>query len=465
MTVTLQNLYEDPENFARLSSDELFALDYDEVAKIQLHHFQKRFEKLRPQLKALDRLADDVDIESITSFDDLASLGFPHTMYKSYATGDVDNGRYDRMTRWLQGLTTHDLSAVNLEGVDTLDGWLDAIEAQTPLRPAASSGTSGKISLFPRSTVEVPFFLEFCLRLYGPHQDMVASGNYPFISAWPTRYGRNNMPIMLSLLQKHVYGGREDMIITLGDDFAGVGELWLAGKLRRAEALGEKLELTPRELALGREIAAKAKDSTKRWDDFIERAVIAQKGKTVIYNGFWVQLYQIALECAKRGVKVEWAQDSVLVAGGGTKGYTFPDDWMDTIQSVFPFKYPSQFHEVYAMTETTAASLGCDEGHLHPLPWGIQHVSDPETGLALPRKGVQRGRLLVMDLLPSTYWSGTATGDDVTINWDGGCGCGRKGPYFLNSIKRLADTRGGDDKITCAKTPQAFDRLEEFLTA
>lgn len=465
MTVTLENLYENPENFVRLSSDELYALDYDEVSKIQLHHLQKRFEMLRPQLKALDRLADDVEIESITSFDDLASLGFPHTMYKSYATGDVDNGRYDRMTRWLQGLTTHDLSAVNLDGVETLDDWLDAIEAQTPLRPAASSGTSGKISLFPRSTVEVPFFLEHVLRMFGPHQDIVASGKYPFICAYPGRSGRQGTAIMLDLLRNQIYGGRDDMIITLSDGFAGANELWLAGKLRRAEALGEKLELTPREQALGREIAAKAKDSTKRWDDFIERAVIDQKGKTVIYNGFWVQLYQIALECIKRGVKVEWAQDSILVAGGGTKGYTFPDDWMDTVRSVFPFDYPSQYREVYSMTETNAVSLRCDEGHLHPLPWGIQHVSDPETGLALPRKGVQRGRMLVMDLLPSTYWSGTATGDDVTINWDGGCGCGRKGPYILNSIKRLTDTRGGDDKITCAKTPQAFDRLEEYLTA
>ncbi|WP_340317411.1 long-chain-fatty-acid--protein ligase [Rhizorhabdus argentea] len=465
MTAIFKNLYENPENFIRLSNDELYALDYDEVSKIQLHHFQKRFEKFRSELKALQRLADDVEIESITSFDDLASLGFPHTMYKSYATADVDNGRYDRMTRWLQGFTTHNLSAVDLAGVDTLDGWLDAIETQTPLRPAASSGTSGKISLFPRSTVEVPFFLEHVLRMFGPHRDMVASGNYPFICAYPGRRGRQGTPIMLDLLHKHVYGGRDDMIITLGNGFTGANELWLAGKLRRAETLGEKLVLTPREQALGRQLAADAQDGTKRWDDFIERAVLAQKGKTVVYNGFWVQLYQIALECAKRGVKVEWAQDSVLVAGGGTKGYTFPDDWMDTVRSVFPFDYPSQYREVYAMTETNAVSLRCDEGHLHPLPWGIQHVSDPETGLALPRKGVQRGRMLVMDLLASTYWSGTATGDDVTINWDGGCGCGRKGPYILNEIKRLADTRGGDDKITCAKTPQAFDRLEEFLTA
>lgn len=459
------DLYEDPENFARLSTDELFALDYDEVAKIQLHHFKNRFLKLRAELKALDRLADDVEIESIESFDDLASLAFPHTMYKSYAAADVDNGRYDRMTRWLQGLTTHNLSDVNLEGVDTLDGWLDAIEAQTPLRPSSSSGTSGKISLFPRSTVEEPYFLEHFLRMYGPHRDLLASGENVFVCPWPTRYGRHSLPIIFGLMKKHIYGGRDEMMITLGDGFAGASELWLAGKLRRAEALGEKLELTPREQALAAQLASDAKDGAQRWDNFIERAVIAQKGKTVVFLGYWPQIYQIAQECDNRGVKIEWSQDSVVLAGGGTKGFTFPEGWMDTVNGVFPFQYPNRYVEAYAMTETTAVSLRCEENHLHPLPWGIQHVADPETGLALPREGIQKGRMLVMDLLPSTYWSGTATGDEVTINWDGGCGCGRKGPYFFNDIKRLIDTRGGDDKITCAKTPQAFERLEEYLTA
>jgi hypothetical protein len=119
---------------------------------------------------------------------------------------------------------------------------------------------------------------------------------------------------------------------------------------------------------------------------------------------------------------------------------------------------------MYGTSETTAAMIECTaKSHLHPLPWGIQHVVDPDTGQVLPRTGVQRGRLLIFDTLAESYWSGTATGDEVTVHWDGGCECGRKGPYFDNNIQRLSDTRGGDDKITCARTPQAFERLEEFL--
>ncbi|MET0985764.1 MAG: hypothetical protein ABW034_10195 [Steroidobacteraceae bacterium] len=47
------------------------------------------------------------------------------------------------------------------------------------------------------------------------------------------------------------------------------------------------------------------------------------------------------------------------------------------------------------------------------------------------------------------------------INWDGGCPCGRKRPYFYNGISRLVEARD-DDNITCAKAPEAYERLEAF---
>ena len=82
----------------------------------------------------------------------------------------------------------------------------------------------------------------------------------------------------------------------------------------------------------------------------------------------------------------------------------------------------------------------------------------------IPRKGVQTGRLLVFDLLPDTYWSGAASGDGVTINWDGGCSCGRKGPYFHNDIGRLSDLRvDKQDNLICFGKPDAYDRLESRL--
>jgi hypothetical protein len=371
------------------------------------------------------------------------------------------------MTKWLQCLTAHDLSKVDVKGCDNIDAWLDRLEAQTPLRPGVTSGTSGKISLWPRSTLELPYSLECMIRMLDPYEDehMVdfRSGEVPFFNAFPASTGRPGMLVLTRLLREHVYSGRDDMTVTLRDRFISGQELWLSAKLRRAERLGQKPELTAREEKLKEEMELSPEQNQAHWDRFIDRIVVGQKGKAVLFFGAWIQVYQLAAACKIRGVKIEWAPGSVIFTGGGTKGYVFPDGWMDTIKETLGSLYPDGFREMYAMSETSSSMICCSaEGNLHPLPWGIQHVADPETGRALPREGIQKGRLLVFDLLPGTYWSATASGDEVTVNWQGGCSCGRKGPYFHNDVRRIMDSRGAN-KVVSPRKWQAFERLEQFL--
>jgi hypothetical protein len=464
----LTSLYADPANFLTLTTSELYDLDYDAVAELQLHHFRNRFRELRSKIPALQALADDVGLDEIKAFDDLATIAFPHTIYKSYDFADVDNARFDRMTNWLQCLTTHDLSQVAVDDCDDIDAWLERLADKTPLRPGVTSGTSGKISMFPRSTLEMPLFLACVVSMFDPYkgEHMVdfRSGNVPIFNAYPASSGRPGMLQIFKMLREQFYGGRTDMTVTFRDRFISTQELWLSAKWRKAERLGQTLALTPREEALKKDMLLGPEETEALWDRFLDRLVVQQKGKTVLFFGAWIQVYQIAAGCKKRGIKVEWAPDSVVFSGGGTKGFVFPDGWKELIAEVFGPYYPQCFREGYSMTETTASMICCGaEGHLHPLPWGIQHVVDPDTGRPFPREGVQTGRLLVFDLLPGSYWSGTATGDGVTVNWDGGCSCGRKGPYFHNGIGRLADQRGGQDRIVSYGNPDAYDRLEERL--
>jgi len=89
-------------------------------------------------------------------------------------------------------------------------------------------------------------------------------------------------------------------------------------------------------------------------------------------------------------------------------------------------------------------------------------VLDPKTSEPLPRTGVQTGRHACFDLLAETYWAGTITGDEVTAHWDEDCPCGRLGVFFDGDIHRYGEAEGGDDKITCARTPDAYGNLVDF---
>ena len=136
------------------SAAKMFAVPYSEIRELQLEALRLRFEDLRPRVQLLDRLAERNGVDGI---EDLATGGrllYPSNVYKSYVFAWLNEGEYDRLTRWLQQLTAHDLSGVDLDDIDTIDEWFERIEAVTNLRICHSSSTSGKLSFVPRGVDE-----------------------------------------------------------------------------------------------------------------------------------------------------------------------------------------------------------------------------------------------------------------------------------------------------------------------
>src|SRR3546814_13318229 len=86
----------------------------------------------------------------VCSSDLLAPLLYPHTVYKSYPISYLERARFDKLTKWLGGLTTVDISNVDASGIESIDDWIDLLDAETPLTFAPTSGTTGQLSFVPR---------------------------------------------------------------------------------------------------------------------------------------------------------------------------------------------------------------------------------------------------------------------------------------------------------------------------
>src|SRR5258708_3052087 len=54
------------------------------------------------------------------------------------------------MTKWLDKLTSHDLSQFDAEGCNSIDEWIDRLDEHTPLEVITSSGTTGTLSILPK---------------------------------------------------------------------------------------------------------------------------------------------------------------------------------------------------------------------------------------------------------------------------------------------------------------------------
>jgi hypothetical protein len=161
-----------------------------------------------------------------------------------------------------------------------------------------------------------------------------------------------------------------------------------------------------------------------------------------------------------KGLRCSFAPGSVLVGGGGMKGYKdAPANWEDIVKEFFGI---DRFASMYGFSECIGTAPLCKHDYFHFMPYTIPMLLDTD-GNELPRQGVQKGRLAVFDLLAESYWGGFVSGDEVTMHWDEKCECGWGGPRIEKSIRRYSEMEGGDDKITCAGSAQAYNEFMSFV--
>jgi hypothetical protein len=272
-----------------LSWDELFGMEPAEVQQFQLEAARRRFEDLVPKVKLLKRQVDASGITAIRSLEDLAPLLFNDAVYKSYPISLIEKNRFDQLTHWIADLTSLDLSGVDLSGVQGIDSWLDALEAQTNLRMFHTSGTSGKLSFLPRSIVEDELCFEGFMKLHagfgedegvelGHKDDIRLPVVYP---SW--RYGRQVAQRAMSHAQSRVAPTPEECY-TLTNGTLSADLLALSGRIRIAQAKGQLHEMKlsdPMRVALKRYLEEQERRPQETAQFFVD---VAEKlrGKRVL---------------------------------------------------------------------------------------------------------------------------------------------------------------------------------------
>jgi hypothetical protein len=432
----------------------------------QLREAARRFAELKTRINQLGKLANLQGIDEITRLDDLAPLLFQHTVYKSYPIGLLEKGRYDLLTKWLGGLTVHDLSGVDVSACHSIDSWLDALEAQSPLRPNHSSGTSGKISVIPRDSADLAAFNRiYALSRCGIDGD---EGDFAVLRdecesvpiVFPS-YREGRAAPNRALDAMIAYFGEKAEVLTLYDERYSADVAVLAGRVQAAEQKGtlDQLEISPALLEQFRRSHNEdaRKDATAK---FLDHVIAQCLGRRVYMLAPATMLYAWMKTLQARGVQELFAPGSCIQTGGGTKGSVLPETWKEEVSAFFG----SPVAEGFGMSELISNGPGCEEGKYHFLPFNVIFVLDPETGQPLPRVTGQTGRLAAFDLLASSYWGGFVTGDRVTVGWDD-CPCGRKGAYLEPDIMRFSELEGGDDKISCAGSGDAHAAALDYLIA
>jgi hypothetical protein len=451
-----------PGAWASQPFETLFSLSWRDVEEAQVQAVAGRFEQLRPRLPALQALATKQGVDRIESLEDAAPLLFDHRVYKSYPLSLVEKRQFDRLTAWLQRLTTNDVASIPMEGVTSVDAWIDRLDEHGMLM-IHTTGTTGKLSFFPRSRAEwqqwQDAFFESMRAASG-----VDRRTEPLQNFYPGYRRGNTSGTKMQRLMGEVSAEGEEGRHCLYEYAISSDLLSMAARLRTAEERGEldTLELDPTLL----EQRAKLIEAGRRREEDLERwfTKLAEdfRGQRVRVSGVTADLLRLALKGQELGIGCEFAPGSVLFTAGGLKGFKSeaPDDWEQVLRDFFGIE---RISSVYGMTEGIPFAPRCSAGYYHFFPYMVPLLLDPD-GNVLPREGVQTGRFAFFDLLPASYWGGFISGDRVTMYWDEACECGWAGPRIDGNIARFSELEGGDDKISCAGTEEAYSEFMDYVS-
>jgi hypothetical protein len=462
-----EGLTSDPLGYFETSAPAMHQLERRVLEAGQLEGLRMRFAALRDRLPMLKKLCDEQGVTEVNQLDDVVPLLFPHTVYKSYPVSLLEKNRFAQLTQWLAKLTSIDLSGVDVSACTGIDEWIAALDAQSELEVRHSSGTSGTMSFIPRSKAEAELGMH--LGVLGPFQ---ANGLTPPLPDAPlhmhvvhSNYRKGSSAHLRSAdyLFRFVSGGDDQKFHTLYPGAQSADVMFLAGRINAAAAKGEleRLELSPALLARKAEFETMQRGMAAKQEAFLAEMAANLKGELVYMQGTWNVLYKLAKAGLEDGVEAVFAPSSVIRTGGGAKGQTIPDDWEAQVTRYLGVK---QLHHTYAMTELMGGNRLCEHERFHIEPFIILFVLDPDTGAPLPRHGVQTGRAAFFDLLAGTYWGGFVSGDEITVDWSP-CACGRHSPHIARRIERYSDKRGGDDKISCAASPEAHENALQYLNS
>lgn len=458
---------EDPYGHFGHHNTRIHSLERAHVEAVQLAAMNRRLAERRGEIQVLQKLADGQGIDGLESLDDMAPLLLPHDIYKSYPVSLLAKGQYGKLNTWLSRLTRHAPNEVDVSGCDSIDSWLVKLREETPLDVATSSGSTGTCSFFPKSKrdyqVSVMGLRVQLAQKFGedPRPGDIEDAMHAVVPLY--RDGHASTGAFGKYIREVFCKGEDSKLHTAFDFKISSDLMWLAARLRAAAAKGDasKVDVPPALLARREEWEKSQAEAPARQMEFINRMVTQLSGERVFAMGTSNMFYAVAKKGLEEGIRASFSPDSVLMGGGGAKGVPLPDDLEEVICGFFGFE---RMTSGYGMTEMNSFSILCEHDHYHVLPWVTVFQLDLDTGQPLPRKGKQTGRAAFFDMTADSCWGGLVTGDLVTIDWDDTCKCGRTSVALAKKINRVSELQGGDDKISCAATPQAQSEAMDFLT-
>ena len=436
----------------RVRAADPYDYTHEEVRELQVAAINERFQQRKDQIKLLRHRAEEAGLTEVTSLEDAVQLLFPHTAYKSYPESFLIDKRWDRLSKWLDTVSTYRVPVDKVKDAADVDGWLANLEREG-FFVSCSSGTTGKSAMLVASAKDMEWVKTEAPTAYAwgskvtPNRDRRMFGTTAV--AYTPRSAATGVAYIDVLQNPDVERFAYPVPpITVGD---------LTGMVVMRKKIAEGTA-TPSEIEDMEKTSAERAALVEQAIPLTAQAMVAARGDKLHITGMWKGLYDVAVAVRELGYTAkDFDPQNTIYVGGGLKRAKLPDDYREFVYETFNIQ-PERNYQNYSMQELHSGMPRCQKGgRYHLPPWVVPLILNKEGDELLPiQQDEYEGRAAFFDLSIDGRWGGVISGDKVAIQFKP-CACGHAGPTIRDDIARYADLEG-DDKIGCAGTVDAYVR-------
>ena len=423
-----------------------------ELRETQVAAINERFQERKSQIKLVAHRAAEAGINEVRRIEEVVKLLLPHTAYKSYPENWLAQKRWDRLSKWLDTVSTHRVPVDKVSDVAEVDDWINKLSANG-FFVSCSSGTTGKSAMLIASQKDMDWCKTEAVAAYTWGSGVKAARDRRMFGMAPVAHVPRNHATgeaYINALQDPKFERFQYPVPPIT-----VGSLTQMVVLRKAIADGTA---KPGDIAAYEEISAARQKAVDAAVGITARAVVEARHDKLHVTGLWAGLYNVAKAVRDLGYSAkDFNPENSIYVGGGLKRAKLPDDYREFVYGTFNIQ-PERNYQNYSMQELHSGMPRCHGGNrYHVPPWVVPLILDKSGDELLPIANTEyEGRAAFFDLSVDGRWGGVISGDKISIDFSP-CACGNKGPSIRDNVVRYADLEG-DDKIGCAGTVDAYVR-------
>ncbi|HKA15182.1 MAG TPA: hypothetical protein VKH41_09215 [Myxococcota bacterium] len=428
-----------------------FDIPHAELLPVQLEAANELFQDRIGRIRLLKHRADTGEIDAIRETADIVPLLFAHTAYKSYPESWLTERRWDRLSKWLDTISTYRIEPTDPSQVRDIDEWIDRLAAAGHY-VSCSSGTTGKSAMLPASAADMKWTSRDAVQAFAWGSGVTPARDRKMFGLAPVASVPRNLAIRDALIEAFIDPSSEPFIYPVPP--ITIGQITGMVALRKSIADGTA---KPADIAAFEATSAERQKNVEQAAHVSAETLVRDRGSKLCLSGMWASLYKVAEIVRGMGYSgKDFHPDNMIYIAGGLKGATLPSNYREYVLETFHLS-PERVFQMYGMQEINTAMPRCPAGRYHVAPWLLCLLLDPEGETLLPPTGGEmEGRAAFLDLSLDGRWGGVISGDKISLD-SGKCACGRGSPSIRDDITRYSDLPGGD-KISCAGTIDAYVR-------